>query len=62
MEIPGSTEDFDTVGGLVFHLFGKLPAEGEEVSVEKYTFRVEKIDKARILTIKVTKREDPSDD
>jgi len=61
VDIPVSTEEFDTVGGLVFHLFGKLPAEGEEVSVEKYTFRVEKIDKARILTIKVTKREEPRD-
>jgi len=61
VDIPVSTEEFDTVGGLVFHLFGKLPAEGEEVSVEKYTFRVGEIDKARILTIKVTKREEPRD-
>jgi len=60
-EIPVSTEEFDTVGGLVFHLFGKLPAEGEEVSAGKYTFSVEKIYKARILTIKVTKREGPRD-
>ena len=61
VDIPVSTEEFDTVGGLVFHLFGKLPAEGEEVSMEKYTFRVGEIDKARILTIKVTKREEPRD-
>ncbi len=61
VEVPVSTEEFDTVGGFVFHLFGKLPAEGEEVSVEKHTFKVEKIDKARILTIKVMKREDPRD-
>jgi len=61
VDIPVSTEEFDTVGGLVFHLFGKLPAEGEEVSVDNYVFRVEKISKARILTIRVTKREDPRD-
>jgi len=61
VEVPVSMEEFDTVGGFVFHLFGKLPAEGEEVSVEKYIFKVEKIDKARILTIKVIKREDPRD-
>jgi len=61
VEVPVSTEEFDTVGGFVFHLFGKLPAEGEEVSVEKYIFKVEKIDKARILTIKVMKKEDPRD-
>lgn len=57
VEIPVWMEDFDTAGGYVFHLFGELPAEGEEVSAENYTFRVEKIDKARILTIRVTKRE-----
>jgi len=61
VEIPISTEEFDTVGGLVFHLFGKLPAEGEEISVGKYVFTAEKIDKARILTITVSKREDPRD-
>jgi len=61
VEIPASTEDFDTAGGFVFHLFGKLPAEGEEVSADNYIFRVEKIDKARILTIRVTKREGPRD-
>ena len=59
VEIPASAEDFDTAGGFVFHLFGKLPAEGEEMSADNYIFRVEKIDKARILTIRVTKREDP---
>lgn len=57
VEIPIATEEFDTAGGFVFHLFGKLPAEGEEVSAEGYTFTVEKIDKARILTIRITKRE-----
>jgi len=61
VEIPVSTENFDTAGGFVIHLFGKLPAEGEEVSIGPYIFTVEKIDKARILTIKVTKREDPRD-
>ena len=61
VEIPVSTEEFDTVGGFVFHLFGKLPAEGEEVPVDNYIFKVEKIDKARILTIKVTRREGPRD-
>jgi len=61
VEIPVSTEDFDTAGGFVFHLFGKLPAEGEEVSADNYTFRVEKMDKARIMTIRVTKREDSRD-
>jgi len=62
VDIPIAKEDFDTVGGFVFHLFGKLPTEGEEVSVENHTFTVEKIDKARILSIRITKRESPHDE
>jgi CBS domain containing-hemolysin-like protein len=61
VKIPIATEEFDTAGGFVFHLFGKLPAEEEEVSVEGYTFTVEKIDKARILSIRITKRGDSGD-
>ena len=62
VDIPITTEEFDTVGGFVFHLFGQLPAEGEEISVPPYTLRVEKIDKARIMSIRVTKREESNDD
>jgi magnesium and cobalt transporter len=49
--------DFDTAGGFVFHLFGKLPAKGEAVSFGGYTFRVEMMGKARILTIRVERDE-----
>ena len=54
-------EDFDTVGGFVFHLFGKLPAKGEEVRFGEYAFRVEKMGKARILNIRIEKREKSDD-
>jgi len=62
VDIPIATEEFDTAGGFVFHLFGKLPTEGEDISVKNYTFTVEKIDKARILSIRITKREAARDD
>lgn len=62
VEMPIATEEFDTVGGFVFHLFGKLPAEGESVSVEGRTFTVEKIDKARIRTVRVTKQREAAHD
>jgi CBS domain containing-hemolysin-like protein len=51
-------EDFDTVGGFIFHLFGKLPARGDEVDFEIYTFKVEKISKTRIMTVRVTRKHD----
>ena len=50
-------EDFDTVGGFVFHLFGELPVRGEEISFNDYTFTVEKMSGARILRIRVVKKE-----
>jgi len=62
VDIPIATEEFDTAGGFVFHLFGKLPTEGEAISMESYTFTAEAIDKARILSIRITKGEVPDDD
>jgi putative hemolysin len=47
-------EEFDTIGGFVLHLFGKLPVKGEEVSYEGYNFLIENIDRARILKIRVS--------
>jgi len=52
-----STEDFETVGGYVFHLFGRLPAREEMISSNGLTFRVERMAKARILRVRVTVKE-----
>lgn len=49
-------EDFDTISGFVFHLFGKLPVAGEEVCFGDHTFRVEKMGRSRILKLRVEKR------
>jgi CBS domain containing-hemolysin-like protein len=46
-------EDYDTMGGLVFGLFGKLPTPEDEVSFLHYTFTVEKMEGTRILELKV---------
>ncbi len=51
------SEDFDTVGGFVFHLFGKLPVRGEEIPFNGFTFSVEKMSRARILKIRVVEKE-----
>jgi putative hemolysin len=45
--------DADTIGGHVFHLFGKLPKRGESVSAEGLTFTIEHIRGTRILEIRV---------
>jgi magnesium and cobalt exporter, CNNM family len=46
-------EDADTIGGHVFHLFGKLPRRGESVSAHGLTFTIEHIKGTRILEIRV---------
>jgi CBS domain containing-hemolysin-like protein len=51
-------DEFDTIGGFVLHLFGKMPEKGEEVSLEGYVFSVHDISKTRILKVKIT-REQP---
>ncbi len=62
VDLPIAIEDFDTAGGFLLHLFGQLPAEGEEISAGAHTFTVEAIDKARILRIGIRKRDGEKDD
>lgn len=53
-------DEFDTVGGFVLHLFGKMPERGEEVRSDRYIFSVEDVGKTRIIKVKITK--EPSDE
>ncbi len=46
-------EEFDTMGGLVFGLFGKLPSPGAKVSFMDYTFTVEEMEGTRIVELRV---------
>ena len=55
-------EDFDTIGGFVLHLFGELPLTGDGIDYENLHFTVEKITKARIIRLKVTRHEGRDDD
>jgi CBS domain containing-hemolysin-like protein len=46
-------EDYDTMGGLVFGLFGKLPSTEATVSFMHYTFTVESMEGTRLLELRV---------
>jgi putative hemolysin len=46
-------EDHETLGGLVFDLFGRFPHEGEHVSYASLIFTVNKVTGKRITEIKV---------
>ncbi|SCX55746.1 HlyC/CorC family transporter [Nitrosospira sp. Nsp1] len=52
-----SDVDYDTIGGLVLHKFGRLPKRGEEVSVGTFRFIVLRADSRRLYTLLVEKDE-----
>ncbi|PKM84248.1 MAG: hemolysin [Firmicutes bacterium HGW-Firmicutes-11] len=47
------SEEYDSIGGFVFGLFGRLPEEGESIAHEDITFVVEKVHKNRIEKLKI---------
>ena len=49
-------EDFDTLGGFVFDLFGKIPVKYEKISWKKFDFIVQDMEGHRINVIKVILR------
>jgi magnesium and cobalt transporter len=48
-----STEDFDTIGGLVLKAFGYLPKRGEVIKLKGFQFRVLHSDQRRIYLLEV---------
>ena len=51
-------DDFDTLGGFVFDLFGKIPVRYEKVSYENMDFIIQEMDGHKIKTVKVVLSED----
>ena len=49
-----SEEDYETIGGLVFGLFGRVPRSGEAITHDNFKFRIEKMKGARILNLHLT--------
>jgi CBS domain containing-hemolysin-like protein len=53
VELPNS--EWDTVGGLLAGLLGKVPSRGEEVAYEGLTFRADRVQGRRIAKVRITK-------
>ncbi|MBN2626377.1 MAG: HlyC/CorC family transporter [Spirochaetales bacterium] len=47
------TEDYDTLGGFVFSLFGKIPVRNEKIVWENYSFIIQSVDGHKIKKIKI---------
>jgi putative hemolysin len=51
IELPD--DEWDTVGGLVFNLLGKVPDEGESVSFQGFEFVTERVQGNRIVSVQI---------
>jgi magnesium and cobalt transporter len=47
-------EGYDTLGGFIIHLLGRVPKKGEEMNYEGLTMRIQAGDQKRITRILVT--------
>jgi CBS domain containing-hemolysin-like protein len=46
-------DNFDTLGGFVFDLFGKIPVKNEKIEYKDYNFIIDEMDGHKINTIKI---------
>jgi CBS domain containing-hemolysin-like protein len=58
LELPA--DDFDTLGGYVFALFGKIPARYERASADGLDFTVQDMEGHRITSVKIARRREPA--
>lgn len=61
IDIPES-EEFETIGGFVFDMFGRQPGEGEMMSWSNLDFIVQHLESGRIERIQVIRTDRPKDD
>ena len=55
LEVNLPDEEWDTVGGLVLDIFGKIPNAGEERSFQGLRFRAEVVQGRRVATVMITR-------
>lgn len=55
MDMAIDDEGYDTIGGFVINLFGRLPKRGEQITFENLKFTVQRADSRRLHTLLVEK-------
>jgi len=58
IELP--VEDFDTLGGFVFNLFGKIPVKYEKIVYNGHEFIIQDMDGHKINTVKIILKSEES--
>ncbi len=61
LEAKFPNEDFDSLGGFVFDLFGKVPVKYEKTSWNEFDFIVQNMEGHRINVIKVIKNSEKNE-
>lgn len=56
------TEDFDTLGGFVLDLFGRIPVKYEKINWNNYEFIVQDMEGHRVNLIKVIRKNDDGEE
>jgi Mg2+/Co2+ transporter CorC len=58
------SEDFDTIGGLVFGRLGRVPEVGDEIRLDGYLLRVDEVDGTRVAQVVARKasEDEPEND
>ncbi|MEN6477988.1 MAG: hemolysin family protein [Rectinema sp.] len=54
--------DFESLGGYVFDLFGRIPARQEKIEAEDLLFTVQEMEGHRIISVKVERKKDGADE
>ncbi|TET52776.1 MAG: HlyC/CorC family transporter [Actinobacteria bacterium] len=57
LEIDLPEAEYESIGGFVVDLFGKIPSPGDKIDYNNLTFTVEKVIKHRVYKILITKKE-----
>lgn len=57
-----SDEEFDTIGGLLMNRFGHVPKRGEEITVDRFDFKVLRADNRRIHLLQLSLRDNGGDE
>lgn len=55
-DLQWSSEDYDTIGGLVIHELGHLPRRGEELDYAGISFKVLRADRRRVRLLRVIRK------
>jgi CBS domain containing-hemolysin-like protein len=56
------TDDFDTLGGFVFDLFGKIPVKYEKASYDGHDFIIQDMEGHKINTVKIVLKKEKNDE